>query len=107
MKLNPENKWVLLWQEIERSEIRAKARKEETPRVYKTSNVEPAYVQVTNFYLQLQKTSEVLNHPGRSVILVNILVLLGPWDILGDSYEFLSLVLIVIKLGYQSPHRIV
>lgn len=59
MKLNPENKWVLLWQEIERPEIRVKARKEETPCVY--NNIEPTYVQVTNFYLSLQKTEDIRN----------------------------------------------
>lgn len=59
MTLNPENKGVLLWQEIERPGIRVKARKEETPCVYKTSNTESTYVQVTNFYLSLQKTDNI------------------------------------------------
>lgn len=52
---------------------KSEGQEEETPCVYKTSNTEPTYVQVTK-----QTTSEVLNHPGTSVILVNILVLLGP-----------------------------
>lgn len=50
---------------------KSEGQEEETPCV--TSNTEPTYVQVTK-----QTTPEVLNHPGRSVILVNILVLLGP-----------------------------
>lgn len=36
-----------------------KASKEETPCVY--NNIEPTHVQVTNFYLWLQKTEDIRN----------------------------------------------
>lgn len=39
MKLNPENMWVLLEQEIGSQRWRAKAKKEEALCVYKTSNI--------------------------------------------------------------------